>query len=219
MPIENQEERMVAKKSAKPKDKKLSTEKSTYPQAAVGRPSAYRPEFCQDLIDWMAKGNSLGSFGAYLRERYPAEKLMVHRDTVNEWTHVHAEFSDAMKVAKAASARFYDDVGRSGMTGNLRRLVSEEPVVVTGADGKPQVVVGPDGMPVMKRTYETATFGQAAYIFTRKNLHGWRDKMDVTSDGKPVDPVGAKLSAVFKDPKVAAAAKTLAERLVGKGSE
>jgi hypothetical protein len=71
----------------------------------AGAPTKYREEYCQDVIDHMSGGGSIEAFGAYLTEKYEDKSLRVHRDTVNEWTHVHPLFSDAVKSAKAASAQ------------------------------------------------------------------------------------------------------------------
>lgn len=57
-----------------------------------GRPSKYHEAYCNEVIETMATGLSLTAF---------AGDIGVSRDTVNEWQHVHPEFSDAVKVAKA----------------------------------------------------------------------------------------------------------------------
>lgn len=193
---------MVAKKSAKPK-------KIPEPRP-VGRPTKYRPEYCQDIIDHMKAGNSIDSFGAYLGEKY-GRQAAAHRQNVHEWQATYPEFHDAIREARSYSAKFFDDIGRNGIVGNLRRVKSETPILV---DGK--VVIGPDGKVVVKREYEPATFGQAVYIFTRKNMHGWKDRTEISGEIKHVDPVGQALSGIFADPKLAAAAKLIAEQLVTK---
>jgi hypothetical protein len=55
-----------------------------------GRPSQYRPEYCQAVIDFTSQGFSLTAFAGSIR---------VAKDTVYEWIKVHAQFSDA--VARA----------------------------------------------------------------------------------------------------------------------
>lgn len=60
--------------------------------AGRGRPSKYKPVYCDEVITTMATGLSLTAF---------AGEIGVSRDTVNEWQHVHPEFSDAVRVAKA----------------------------------------------------------------------------------------------------------------------
>jgi hypothetical protein len=62
-----------------------------------GRPTEYRPEYCQAVIDLMAQGFSLTAFAA---------SICVAKDTVYEWIKVHPQFSDA--VARARAARVYE---------------------------------------------------------------------------------------------------------------
>jgi hypothetical protein len=59
-----------------------------------GRPSEYRQEYCEAVIEHMSKGKSLMAFAGSIR---------VATDTVYEWIKRHAEFSDA--VSRARSAR------------------------------------------------------------------------------------------------------------------
>ena len=59
-----------------------------------GRPSEYKPEYCELVIDKMAEGLSLTAFAGHIR---------VARDTVYGWLSQHSEFSDA--VARARSTR------------------------------------------------------------------------------------------------------------------
>jgi len=54
-----------------------------------GRPTNYKPEYCQMLIDHMASGLSFKSF---------AGVVGVHFDTLYEWVKVHTEFSDSKKI-------------------------------------------------------------------------------------------------------------------------
>lgn len=59
-----------------------------------GRPSEYRPEYCDMVIEAMSEGISLTGFAGMIR---------VARETVYRWMSVHREFSDA--VARARGAR------------------------------------------------------------------------------------------------------------------
>ena len=58
-----------------------------------GRPTLYRPEYCQLVIDHMAKGYSLTTF---------AGLIGVAPDTVYEWIKVHSAFSESMSRARPA---------------------------------------------------------------------------------------------------------------------
>jgi len=60
----------------------------------MGRPTDYRPEYCQALIDFCSTGKSLTAF---------AVKIGVHRDTLYQWGKVHQDFSDALTRARQAA--------------------------------------------------------------------------------------------------------------------
>lgn len=67
--------------------------------AKVGRPSLYRPEYCDKIVEIMREGLSVNSFAA---------SVGVSRDTVYEWSQVHPEFSVALKKGKAIAAAWYE---------------------------------------------------------------------------------------------------------------
>jgi hypothetical protein len=78
----------------------------------TGRPSLYDPEYCGDIVTHCATGASITSYAA---------EIGVCRDTITEWASKHAEFSVAVKRAKAAAAAWYDAKARGiigGETGN-----------------------------------------------------------------------------------------------------
>lgn len=58
-----------------------------------GRPSEYRPEYAELVIEFMAQGFSLTAFAGHIR---------VARDTVYEWIKRHSDFSDAVSRARPA---------------------------------------------------------------------------------------------------------------------
>ena len=72
----------------------------------AGRPTAYNPEFCEQIVEWGKLGKS---------RTWIATELNVHRDTLYEWEQVHPEFSDAMARAKALEQRRREDAGQDGM--------------------------------------------------------------------------------------------------------
>ena len=74
----------------------------------VGRPTKYRPEYCDMLIEHMAEGASMTSFAA---------EIGVSRETISEWGRVHPEFSVAIKNGKAKCAAWWERLGRSGAMG------------------------------------------------------------------------------------------------------
>ena len=59
----------------------------------MGRPTEYRPEYCERVIEFMSQGYSLTAFAGSIR---------VARDTVYEWIKAHRDFSDAVSRARPA---------------------------------------------------------------------------------------------------------------------
>lgn len=64
-----------------------------------GRPSLYKPAYCNEVIDCGSRGLSLTAF---------AGEIGVSRDTINEWQRVHPEFSAACKKAQAKRTLFLE---------------------------------------------------------------------------------------------------------------
>jgi hypothetical protein len=77
----------------------------TKPTNPVGRPTLYKPEYCEKLIEHMASGLSYECFGATIR---------VARSTVYEWEKF-PEFSDAKKIAFDQSMLYWERCGNEGM--------------------------------------------------------------------------------------------------------
>jgi hypothetical protein len=63
------------------------------PNYRAGRPSEYRPEFCERVKEHMAKGKSLTAFAGSIGQS---------KDTIYEWIATHPAFSDAVTRARAA---------------------------------------------------------------------------------------------------------------------
>lgn len=76
----------------------------------VGRPTKYKEEYCQKLIDHMAEGYSFDSFAGIVD---------VNIDTLYEWAKVHAEFSDAKSIGTAKSMAWWERIGRMGMINEI----------------------------------------------------------------------------------------------------
>lgn len=68
----------------------------------IGRPSKYKPEYCEQLIEHMASGLSFESFAAIVD---------VNQDTLHEWAKVHEEFSEAKKAAYMKNLLFWEKLG------------------------------------------------------------------------------------------------------------
>lgn len=72
----------------------------------VGRPTLYKPEYCQMLIDHMREGYSYESFSAIIK---------VARSTIYEWETNYVEFSDAKKLAVDECRLTWEKYGHQGM--------------------------------------------------------------------------------------------------------
>ncbi|MBY0316334.1 MAG: helix-turn-helix domain containing protein [Bdellovibrionales bacterium] len=72
----------------------------------TGRPTKYRTEYCDEIIDFMSDGKSLTAFAA---------KLSVSKDTVYQWSKDHSDFSDALDIAKTKCEAFWEEAGLSGL--------------------------------------------------------------------------------------------------------
>jgi hypothetical protein len=59
----------------------------------------YKPEYCEQLIEFMKKGYSLASFGAEIGRS---------RETLYTWMEKHPEFREAHKIGKQSALRFFE---------------------------------------------------------------------------------------------------------------
>jgi len=70
----------------------------------MARPSKYKPAYCDLVIEHMTEGASVTSFAA---------EIGVARSSINEWMEHHEEFSEAVKIAKAKCASWWEKKGRT----------------------------------------------------------------------------------------------------------
>ena len=70
----------------------------------MARPSKYKPAYCDLVIEHMTDGASITSFAA---------EIGVARSSINEWMEHHEEFSEAVKIAKAKCAAWWEKKGRT----------------------------------------------------------------------------------------------------------
>jgi hypothetical protein len=57
--------------------------------------SKYKPEYCEQIVEFLAKGHSVGAFAGHVG---------VHRDTVYEWAKTFPKFDDAFSKLIAYAA-------------------------------------------------------------------------------------------------------------------
>jgi len=79
--------------------------------AAIGRPTDYKPEYCQMIIDHMAQGFSSTSFAAEIGQA---------KSTIGTWANNHPDFMAAKKVAEAACEKWWENLGKDGAEGKVR---------------------------------------------------------------------------------------------------
>ena len=81
-----------------------------------GRPTKFRPDLCQRVVELMAEGRSLDGCAALLG---------VHPDSLYEWQRVHPEFSEAVRAGRAAATTFWEgrlpDIAKGG-SGNAQSI-------------------------------------------------------------------------------------------------
>ena len=79
----------------------------------VGRPTEYREEYCNKLIEHMKKGYSFESFGAEV----PG---YVHCATLYRWAEAHDEFREAKKIGTILSLKYWERLGMLGCKGKIK---------------------------------------------------------------------------------------------------
>jgi Helix-turn-helix domain of resolvase len=76
------------------------------PKRNPWRPSKYRPEMCEQVVELGAQGKSRTSI---------ATILGIERQTLPEWEHNHPEFLVAMKRARQLSQLWWEEVGQKNI--------------------------------------------------------------------------------------------------------
>lgn len=86
------------------KEKKLKQKKP------IGRPTNYRPEYCQMLIRHMSEGLSFESFAAITDQC---------RETLYDWIQKYPDFLHAKKKGVERCQLFWEKLGRAGAAGKV----------------------------------------------------------------------------------------------------
>lgn len=141
----------------------------------VGRPSAYNPKYCDEIIDFFDiephfetpvtytyKDGTKKEEIKLIPSDLPtlagfAVKIGVHRETLNNWASEHKDFFDAIKRAKECQ---------------------EHILVTNGIQG---------------------IYAQAFAIFTAKNIMGWKDRTEFSGDKE--SPLEHKVSVEIVEDK------------------
>lgn len=117
--------------------------------ADVGRPSAYKPEYCDRVIEFLSDGYSLTAF---------AGEIGVARSSIFKWALENDEFSDAVKVGQAKATLWWERANRT--------------LAISGAGNATACVFGlknraPDDWRDMKATELSAPGGGPVETITR----------------------------------------------------
>lgn len=72
----------------------------------MARPTEYRQEFCERVIEAGKAGKSVA---------WMAAELDVSKRTLLNWAEAHPEFLHALETAKAHAQRWWEDAGQTGM--------------------------------------------------------------------------------------------------------
>lgn len=72
----------------------------------MGRPSKYKDEYCQQLIDFLSEGYSLEAF---------CGKIGISKDTLYNWFDKHSAFSYAKSIAVSKSLEWWEKQGITGL--------------------------------------------------------------------------------------------------------
>lgn len=80
------------------------------PRPGEGRPTKYKHEYCDMLVEHMSKGLSFESFAA---------TIQVHDGTLRDWEAKFPEFAVAKKNGYAHCRIYWEKVGAGGMLGKI----------------------------------------------------------------------------------------------------
>jgi len=129
-----------------------------------GRPTLYKPEYCEQLITHMAEGLSYESFAGIVGA---SEKTLYNWENAKNETGelTHPEWLEAKERAFALCRVFWERAGRNMMLG-IKTVQKDAKGVETELD--------------------FSKGNATVWIFNMKNRFNWRDKVDHTSDNKPM---------------------------------
>lgn len=127
-----------------------------------GRPTKYKPDYCDAIIEHMKDGASMASFAA---------SIGVCRATLNVWAGEHPDFLEAIKRGKAACASWWEErlrtIASAGGTSaqatasifGLKNMAADD-----WRDNKQLEHSGPDGGPIVTKDVTDLTDEQLAAI-------------------------------------------------------
>lgn len=72
-----------------------------------GRPTDYRPEYCEEVIELGKEGKSLAQMCAHFD---------IARQTIDNWAQANPEFLEALNRAKVHAQAWWEQKGMDGLT-------------------------------------------------------------------------------------------------------
>jgi hypothetical protein len=131
-----------------------------------GRPSLYRPEYCERVVDLGAEGKSPAQI---------ANNLGVLRETLYDWAEVHPDFSTALRMAKLAEQNWWEEAAMDGLKADkFNALVWKTSMQARFREDyterKVNEVVGKDGGAIQMETKTTTVDASALTAEEREAL-------------------------------------------------
>lgn len=149
----------------------------------VGRPTKYRKEFCEELIEHMREGYSFDSFCA---------NVPCRREVLYRWLARYPAFSHAKAIGCELALKYWETVMIQGISGNLKTEVTKTKQVLD-ADKKPT------GEKIVETTTVPTTLSASPFIFMMKNRYGWKDRQDHEITGKDGGPIEGEIRVSHKE--------------------
>ena len=77
----------------------------------MGAPTKYKPEYCEDIIEYMSKGHSLTAWCA---------DKDIYKETAYNWMRDHHDFLDAFKKAQSKAQQHWENMLHLTAAGKLK---------------------------------------------------------------------------------------------------
>ena len=84
----------------------MTKKKAPEERLKMGRPSLYRPEYCETVVELGKMGKSMVQMAAHFD---------VDRETINYWAATNPDFFAALMRAKVHSQTWWEDRGQTGL--------------------------------------------------------------------------------------------------------
>lgn len=167
-----------------------------------GRPTEYKPEYCDVVIEKMAKGWSKTACAGFIG---------ISRQTLYDWEKANAEFLDAIQIGESLSRVFWEGLSISHFTG----IPSDAELKYW--DELCQRYPDPEDRPELR----AKEFSAHNWKFNMMNRFPdeWRDRKDVSltgADGGPVqfnNSTPESIKDLLKDKDALKALETILEKL------